>query len=123
MHVKIVRPKYRVSERKARKIGEKQTLWSEQNGGRCSVMKPHARLQALLEQNENQSQPKILHKNHCSADRWLCCVMDDGRCLLIPKYFCAVSDCAGKADLLLESGKKIGGNHAFFRDNFKQQLF
>ena len=32
-------------------------------------------------------------------------------------YFCAVYDYAGKADLrLLESKKKIGGNHAFFSE-------
>ena len=40
-------------------------------------------------------------------------------CLLKPKYFCVVYDYAGKADLfkgLLEFKKKIGGNHAVFRE-------
>ena len=41
-----------------------------------------------------------------------------GRCLLIPKYFCAVYDYAGKAVLGKGYGKKkIGGNHACFGDN------
>ena len=39
--------------------------------------------------------------------------------------FCAVYDCAGKADLrkgLLKSKKKIGGNHAFFSNISKKRL-
>ena len=40
------------------------------------------------------------------------------RCLLIQEYFCAVQNYAEKAELsILVSKKKIGGNHAFFRDN------
>ena len=41
-------------------------------------------------------------------------------CPLTQRYFCAVYNYAGKADLgkegLLESEKKIRGNHVFFRD-------
>ena len=43
-----------------------------------------------------------------------------GRCLLIPKYFGADYDYAGKADLTKDywnPKRKLGGNHAFFRDN------
>ena len=43
-----------------------------------------------------------------------------GGCLLILKYFCTFYDYAGKKSLwqgLLESKKKIGGDHAFFSDN------
>ena len=39
------------------------------------------------------------------------------RCLLIQEYFCAVQNYAEKAELSKCSGKKVGGNHAFFRDN------
>ena len=46
-----------------------------------------------------------------------------GWCLLIQGYFCAVQNYAEKAELsikvILVSKKKIGGNHAFLRDNSK----
>ena len=45
-------------------------------------------------------------------------VKDGAYCL--PKYFCAVYDYVGKADLRkgYENPKrKLGGDHAFFRDN------
>ena len=47
-------------------------------------------------------------------------LVSHGRCLLIQRYFCAVTDNAGKEVLtskgFLKSKKKFGGKHVFFRD-------
>ena len=53
MYVEIVRPKYRVrkekQEKKKKKSGKTDSLErKKKNRGRCSVMKPHAKLQGTF---------------------------------------------------------------------------